>query len=134
MTEIKNISDESMDLQAITSSRFLWIVVASLPVLFHLPSSEIPIWALGLAAGGWIANKHPLRWIAIAWLISVFFPQMPFLLLACSGVLLKNWRDCLFAALLGSGLYLIPMPDAFLNTGLVLIIVGLISITYKSIK
>lgn len=134
MIDIKNIAKESMLVQDQSNSRFLWMIVASIPLLFQLPSANVHVWALGLVIGGWIANKHPLRWIALAWLISVFFPPMPFLVLACSGVLLKNWKDCVYAALLGSVLTLIPIPGGFKNIGAVLIIVGLILIIYRRLK
>jgi len=134
MIDIKNIPKNPTAGRAHSNSMYLWIIVACLPLLFQLPSSNVPIWALGLAFGGWIANKHPLRWIALAWLISVFFPTMPFLLLACCGALLRNWRDCLYAALLGSALSLIPIPGELMNMGAVLIIVGLISIIYRKVK
>lgn len=134
MIDVKNISDKSMVEQVQSNSRYLWIIVACIPLLFQLPSSAVPVWAFGLVFGGWIANKHPLRWIALAWFIYIFFPQMPFLLLACCGVLLKNWRDCIYAALLGSVLLLIQIPGELKNIGTVLIIVGLISIIYKKVK
>lgn len=134
MTNIKNIPNDQPVGRAHPNSKYLWIIVACLPLLFQLPSSDVPIWALGLAFGGWIANKHALRWIALAWLISVFFPTMPFLLLACCGVLLRNWRDCLYAALLGSVLSFIHIPGELKNMGAVLIIVGLILIIYRKVK
>ncbi len=134
MIDIKKITKESTQLQALSSSRYLWIIVACIPLLLNLPSSNVPIWALGLVIGGWVANKHPLRWIALAWLISVFFPPMSFLVLACCGVLLKNWKDCIYAALLGSILILIPIPEGFRNIGVVLVVVGLFLIIYKRIK
>ena len=134
MIDIKNIPNDPTVGRAHPNSKYLWIIIACLPLVFQLPSSDVPIWALGLAFGGWIANKHPLRWIALAWLISVFYPTMPFLLLACCGVPLKNWRDCLYAALLGSALSLAPIPGEFGNIGAVLIIAGLIVIIYRKVK
>ncbi|MGL1887809.1 MAG: hypothetical protein OCD76_14935 [Reichenbachiella sp.] len=134
MIDIKNIRGDSVIDQVQSYSKYLWIVVACIPFLFQLPSTDVPVWALGLVLGGGIANKYPLRWISLAWLISVFFPQQPFLLLACCGVLLRNWRDCIYAALLGSVLTLIPIPGEFKNIGTVFIIVGLISIIYERVK
>ncbi len=134
MNDIKNISNKSIVEQAQKKSRYLWMIVACIPLLFQLPSSTVPFWALGLIFGGLIANKHPLRWIALAWLISIFFPQMPFLLLACCGVLLKNWRDCIYGALLGSALLFIPIPGELKNIGTILIVVGLISIIFRKVK
>ena len=134
MIDIKNISDKSIVEQAQTIPGYLWIIVACIPLLFQLTSSAIPVWAFGLVFGGWLANKHPLRWIALAWFIYIFFPLVPFLLLACCGVLLKNWRDCIYAALLSSVLLLIHIPGELKNIGAVLIIVGLISIIYRKVK
>lgn len=132
--EVKNSSKESLLNLGSSYSRFLWIPVATMPLFFQLSMSNVPIWALGLILGGWIANKHPLRWIALAWIIAVFFPAMPFLLLACCGVLLRNWKDCIYAALLGSALSIIPIPGEFMHMGMVLIIIGLISIIYRKVK
>ena len=134
MINILKISNKLLVGQAQSNSSYLWIIVACLPLLFQLPSSNIPVWALGLMFGGWIANKHILRWVALAWIVSVIFCPFPFLLLACCGALLKNWRDCLYAALLGSILSLIHIPGEFMNIGAVLIILGLISIIYKRVK
>ncbi len=134
MIDILKILNEPTDGQSRTDSMYLWIVVATIPFLFQLPSSDVPVWALGLVFGVWIANKHILRWIALAWIITVFFPTMPFLLLACSGALLTDWRHCIYAAVLGSALCLIPVPGEFGNMGAVLIIVGLISIIYRKVK
>ncbi len=134
MNDVKNVSNKSVEEQAQTHSRYLWIIVAAIPLLFQLPSSDVPVWALGLVFGGWIANKHILRWIALAWIMAVFFPTMPLLLLACCGALLKDWRHCIYAAALGSALCLIPIPGEFSNIGTVFIIVGLISIVYKKVK
>lgn len=134
MIDIKNLPNDPTVGQVHSNSEYLWMIVACLPLLFQLPSSDVPIWAIGLAFGGWIANKHPLRWIALAWLIYVFLPTMPFLLLACCGVLLRNWRDCLYAALLGSVLSFIHIPRELNNMGAILIIVGLILIIYRKVK
>lgn len=134
MMEIKNNLKKTITSRSESNSEYLWIIVASMPLLFQLIPSNVPVWAIGLVFGGWIANKHTLRWIALAWIVFVFFPSMPFLLLACSGVLLRNWWSCIYAALLGSVLCLVPIPGEFKNMGMVLIVVGLISIIYKKIK
>lgn len=134
MMDIKKILQPSMVGQVRSNPKYLWIIVACIPFLFQLPSSSIPIWALGLVLGGWIANRHPIRWIALAWIVSVFFPAMPILLLACCGAFLKNWRDCLYAGLLGVALSMIHIPGEFKNIGTIFIIVGLISIVYKRVK
>ncbi len=134
MIDIRNISRESAIDEVRANGGFLWLMVAFIPVLFRLPETAVPVWSLGLVLGGWIANKHPLRWIALAWIIAIFFPQMPFLILACSGVLLQNWRNCIYAALLGFVISLMPIPGEFLNTGTILIGVGLILIIYRKVK
>ncbi len=134
MIDISSISRKSGIDKVRTKGGFLWVIVACIPLLFRLPVSDVPVWSLGLVLGGWIANKHPLRWIALAWLIAVFFPQMPFLILACSGVLLQNWKDCMYAALLGFVVSFISVPGEFLNTGTILIIVGLVTIIYRRLK
>lgn len=134
MLDINKILKSSIAGEVGSNPKILWIIVACIPFLFQSPSSSIHIWAIGLVLGGWIANTHPIRWIALAWLIAVFFPLMPFLLLACCGVILKNWRDCLYAGLLGSTLSMIHIPDEFKNIGVIFIIVGLISIIYKRVK
>jgi hypothetical protein len=134
MSETKNVSKESVTGEAEAYLGYLWIVVACMPLLFQLPSTAVPIWALILVIGGWIAHKHPLRWIALAWLTSIFFPGIPFLLIAGCGVLLKNWRDCMYAAILGSALALMPVPGEFRNIGTIFIIVGLIAIVHKRIN
>ncbi len=134
MIDIKNILNKSTFDQVHSDSNYSWIIVASIPLLYQLPSANVPVWALGLVIGWWVANKHPLRWIALAWLIAVFFPSTPFLLLACCGVLLKNWKDCIYAVLLGSALSLIPVPGEFKNMGALLIIVGLSMAIYRRIK
>ena len=131
---IKNIAKKLMIDQSQWNSSYLWIIVACIPLLFELPASSVSIWALGLVFGGLIANKHPLRWIALAWIISLFFPQMYFLLLACCGILLKNWKACLYAALLGVVLSMVAIPGAFMNIGTIFITTGLILIIYRSIK
>ena len=134
MVDAKHISPASTIDQIQSNSGYLWIIVACIPLLFQLPSSEVPVWAVGLVAGGWIANKHPLRWIALAWGIAVFFPVMPLLLLACCGALLKDWKHCIYAAVLGSALSLSPIPGEINNMGTVLIIIGLISIIYNKVR
>ena len=134
MIHIKKILKASMFDKVQSNSKYLWIIVACIPFLFQLPSSSVYIWALGLILGGWIANKHPIRWIALAWIVSVFFPSMPFLLLACSGAFLKNWRDCLYAGLLGFSISMIHIPVELKNVGAIFIIVGLVLIIYKRVK
>ena len=134
MMDIKKILKSPIVGQVRSNPKYLWIIVACIPLLFQSPSASIHIWALGLVLGGWIANIHPIRWIALAWIISVIFPSMPFLLLACCGALLKNWRDCLYAGLLGVALTMIYIPGELKNIGFIFIVVGLSSIIYKRVK
>ena len=134
MPENKDILKSHTVGQLQLNSSYSWIIVATLPFLFQVPQSVTPVWALGLVVGSFIANKHVLRWIALAWILSVFFPLMPFLLLACCGILLMDWRQCIYAAVLGSALTLIPIPGEFRNMGTLLIIIGLILMIYQKVK
>lgn len=134
MPENENISKSHTVGQLQLNSSYSWILVATLPFLFQLPLSVTPVWAMGLIVGGLIANKHILRWIALAWILSIFFPLMPLLLLACCGMLLMGWRQCIYAAVLGSTLILIPILGELKNMGTLLIITGLILMIYQKVK
>ncbi len=134
MIDVKKIFDTSMIDQTQSDVSYLWIIVACIPFIFQLPLTMVPVWAIGLIGGWWIANKYVLRWVALAWGVSVFFPAMPLLLLACCGALMNGWRQCIYAALLGSVLCLITSQGILNNTGSVLIVIGLALTIYKKLR
>ena len=104
-----------------------WLVAGILPVLWQPSVAGAIAWGVAMLAGGFIAREQPLRWIALGWIAWAAIPGAPFLAIAASGTVAGKGRNCVYAALLGSGLCLLGVPDVGLNAGTLLILAGCVA-------
>lgn len=108
-----------------------WLVAGILPVLWQPSVLGAIAWGAAMVVGGFIARAQPLRWLALGWIAWAAIPGAPFLAIAASGTVAGNSRNCVYAALLGSGLCLLAVPDVGLNAGTLLILAGCVAALWE---
>lgn len=101
-----------------------WLVASILPALWQPPVAGAIAWGLAILLGGLIARGQLLRWVALGWIASLAIPGAPFLAIAASGAIAKEGRHVVYAAVLGTGLCLLGLPQVLLNAGTLLILAG----------
>ena len=101
-----------------------WLVAGLLPAFWQPSIAGAIAWGVAVLLGGYVARGRPLRWVAIGWIASVVIPGTPLLAIAAGGTIANKRRDCVCAALLGTGLCLLDIPDVALNAGTLVILIG----------
>ncbi len=108
-----------------------WLVAGILPVLWQPSVFGAIAWGAAMVVGGFIAREQPLRWIALGWIAWAAIPGAPFLAIAASGTVAGDRRNCVYAALFGSGLCLLALPDVGLSAGTLLIYEGCVATLWE---
>ena len=99
------------------------IVAAMLPLLCQISLQTVLIWAIAIIAGSIIAREYAIRWVAIGWIVHVLFPGLPFLLVAASGNIARNWQSCIVTASIGVIIFALELP--VYRTGLAPLLLGI---------
>ena len=106
-------------------SEGLWVVAALAPVVALASLQGVIACAVAVTVGAFVAERFPLRWIAIGWIASLAVPGASLPSIAAAGVLADKARQQLLTALVIAASAALVVLEISVTPGLLFMMAGL---------